>query len=86
MSYQAWRQGVQLEVAHTVGTYYHCSFLLMESIYNLLQGLWRRIEIVAIQLDGKASAIVTVNGLVPASANAKVRTFRDDDMEFIAMR
>ena len=72
MSYQARRQGVQLEVAHTIGTYDHCCFLLMESIYDLLQCLWRRIEVVAIQLDGKASAILTVNGLVPASTNAQV--------------
>ena len=38
---QSWRQGVELEVAHAIGTYHHCGILLIESVDNLLQRLRR---------------------------------------------
>ena len=70
--YESWWQGVQVEVAHTIRAYHHSSVLLVEGIHNLLQCLWRRIEVVRVQLYGKSSAVVVVNGHVPASAYSQV--------------
>ena len=62
----------ELEVAHTVASYNHGSSLTMELVNYALQGLWRRIEVVAVELYGKASASLVVDSHVPASANAEV--------------
>ena len=86
MGYESWRQGIQFEVAHAIRAYHHRSLLLVESIHDGLQRLGRRIEVVAIQLDGKASAILTIDGLVPTSANTQIRPVRHDDVQFVAMR
>ena len=79
------RQGIQIEVAHAIGTYHHCGLLLVESIDNSLQRLRRRIKVVRIQLNGKTSTYSTVNSLVPTAANAQVMTIGHYDMKFVAM-
>ena len=68
----------ELEVAHTVASYNHGSSLTMELVNYALQGLWRRIQVVAVELYGKASASLVVDSHVPASANAKVGALRND--------
>ena len=81
---QTWRQGVQLKVAHPITAHHHCSILLIEGIYDLLQRFGRGIEVVRIQLYGKSSATVVIDGHIPTAANAKVAALRDDmDQSFV---
>ena len=72
MVYDAWRQGIQLKVAHSVCAYHHRRLLSVEAIHYLLQGVGTAVEVVRIQLHGKPSAVVAVYRLVPASAYAQV--------------
>ena len=74
----AWRQRVQFKVAHAVRTDDHRCILLIECFYHLLQCLWRGVEVVAVQLDGKSSAAVVIDGDIPAAADAQVCALRDD--------
>ena len=69
---ESWGQGVQLEVAHAIRANHHRCILLIETLHNLLQRTRRRIEVVAIQLNGESSATIVVDGLVPASAYAQI--------------
>ena len=66
----AWRQRVQFKVTHAVRTDDHRSILLIECFYYLLQCLWRGVEVVAVQLDGKSSAAVVIDGDIPTAADA----------------
>ena len=75
---KSWWQGVQVEVAHAIRTDDHGCVLLVEGIYNLLQGFRRRVQVVAIQLHGKASATVVVYSLVPAATNTQIVTLGYD--------
>ena len=72
---EPWRQGVQVEVAHAVAAHHHGGMLTAEGIDDGLQRLGAGVEVVRIQLYGKASAVVVVDGHVPAAANAEVRSF-----------
>ena len=67
---ESWGQCVQVEVTHPIRAHNHSGMLFMERIHDGLQRLRRRIEIVRVQLYGKATAIGTINRFVPASANA----------------
>ena len=49
--------------------------MLAESANDCLQRMGRTIQVVAVQLHGKAAAAAVVHGGVPASAYAKVGTF-----------
>ena len=49
--------------------------LTAEGIDDGLQRLGAGVEVVRIQLNGEASAVVVVDGHVPAAANAEVRSF-----------
>ena len=82
---ESWRQGIQVEVAHTIGAYHHRCFLCVERIDNSLKCLGRRVEVVAIQLYSEASTEVTLYGLVPTATNTEVSTLRDDDVEFVVI-
>ena len=79
------RQGVQLEVAHAVAAHNHSRLLFVEGIDHLLQRVRRRIQVVRVQLHGKASATRVVDGYIPAPANAEVGTLRNDNVEFVVM-
>ena len=50
----------------------------MEGLDNLLQCLGRRVEVIGVELYGKAPAAVVVDGLVPAAAYAEIRALWDD--------
>ncbi len=76
MVYQSWRQGVEVEVAHAVRADNHGCLLVVEGIYDLLESLRRRIEVVAVQLYGKLSAELAVDGYIPAAADAEVGSLR----------
>ena len=78
MTYKSRRQRVKIEVAHTVAAYNHGGTLLVKLVDNSLQRVFRRIEVIAVELHGKASAPLVVYGKVPASANAKVCALRHD--------
>ena len=82
---QSRRQRVQFEVTHAIRTDNHGSLLLVESIDDGLQRFGRRIQVVRIQLNGKASALRTINRHIPATANAEVGALRNDDVELVAM-
>ena len=82
---QSGRQGVQFEVAHAIRTDDHGRLLFVESIDDGLQRFGRRIQVVRVQLNGKASALRTINRHIPATANAEVGTLRNDDVELVAM-
>ena len=75
------RKGLQIEVAHTIRTHNHRSLLLMESIYYLLQCIGRRIEVIAIELNGKLSAKLARDGQIPASTYSKVFACRLEQEE-----
>ena len=47
----------------------------MESIDDALQCVGRGVEVVAVELHGKAAAVLVVDGHVPAAADAKVGAF-----------
>ena len=75
---ESWRQGVQLEVAHPVGAYDHSGILFVEGLHHLLQGLRRGIEVVGVELYGKASAAVIIDGDIPAAADTQVSALRNN--------
>ena len=75
---ESWWQGVQLEVAHAVRTDHHRGVLFVEGIHHLLERLGRGVEVVGVELHGKASAAVVVDGLVPAAADTEVGALGDD--------
>ena len=78
---ESWRQCVQLEVANAVTAHHHGGMLLIERLDDALERLWRRIEVVAVELHGKSSASFIVDGHVPASANAEVCALGNDVYE-----
>ena len=69
------RQCVEFEVAHAVGTYYHCRLLLFKGIHYALQRVGAAVEVVAVELHGEASASTVVYRHVPAAAYAEVVPF-----------
>ena len=75
------RQRVELEVAHTVCPYDHGRLLLMESVDNPLERVFRRVEVVAVELHGKPSAPFVDDGDVPAPSYSQVLSFRYDVYE-----
>ena len=84
--YQSRWQGVEVEVAHAVRADNHGSLLLVEGIYYLLECLWRRIEVVAVKLDGKLSAESAVDGFVPASAYSQVGSLRNNLYQVVSFK
>ena len=72
MVYQSRGQRVQLEIAHPVGSDDHRCLLLVERVDDGLQRLGRRVEVVRVQLDGKASALLTIDSHIPASSDTQV--------------
>ena len=74
MTDKAWWYCLQIEVAQAVAAYHHGSSLLIEGVYQALQRLGRRIQVVAVQLNGKSSTAFVVHGHVPATAYAQVST------------
>ena len=78
MTDKAWWYCLQIEVAQAVAAYHHGGPLLIEGVYQALQRLGRRIQVVTVQLYGEASAAFVVHGHVPAAANAQVGTLGDE--------
>ena len=78
MGNESGRQGVEVEVAHSVGAYHHCRLLLLEGIDDGLQCMWRGIEVVAVELHGKSSAALVVDCHIPASAYSQVIALRNN--------
>ena len=78
MTDKARRYCLQIEVAQAVAAYHHGGPLLIEGVYQALQRLGRRIQVVAVQLYGEASAAFIVHGHVPAPADAQVGTLGDE--------
>ena len=82
---KSWRQCLELEVAHAVRSYNHSRSLLVEFVHDALQCLGRGIEIVAVELYGKASAALVCRGNIPASSDAEIGTFGDDMYEALVI-
>ena len=59
--------------------------LLVKFVDDTLQGLWRRVEVVRVQLHGKASAAVIAHSHVPAAADAQVGTLGNDVNEVVVV-
>ena len=78
MGNESGRQGVEVEVAHSVGAYHHCRLLLLEGIDDGLQCMRRGIEVVAVELYGKSSAPLIIDSHIPASAYSKVIALGDN--------
>ena len=76
MVYQSWRQGVEVEVAHAVRADHHRCLLVVEGIYDFLESLRRRIEVVAVQLDCKLAAVLAIDGYIPAATDAEIVSHR----------
>ena len=72
MVYQSWRQGVEVEITHSVRADHHRSLLVVEGIYDFLESLRRRIEVIAVQLDCKLAAVLAIDGYIPAAADAEI--------------
>ena len=72
------RQRVEVEVTHSVCPHHHCSPLFVERVDDALQRLRRRVEVIAVELHGEASAAVVDDSGVPASADAQVGAVGDD--------
>ena len=66
-----------IEAVKTVADH-HGGVFLIERVYDALQGMGRRVEVVGIKLHGKASAARVVNGQIPASADAQVIAVGDE--------
>ena len=81
MVYQSWRQRVEVEVTHAVASDDHCCMLLVEFVYDSLQRVFRRIEVVAVELHGEFSASAVVHRHIPASTDAEVGTLWHDVYE-----
>ena len=75
---KTWWKRVQLEVTHAIRTNHHCSTFGIEGIYHSLQGLWRRVQVVAVKLHHKASHLRVMYCHIPASTDAEVVTFGND--------
>ena len=76
MVYQSWRQGVKVEVAHAVRADHHRCLLVVKGIYDFLESLRRRIEVVAVQLDCKFAAVLAIDGYIPAATDAEIVSHR----------
>ncbi len=72
MVYLARRQRIQVHVNQFVTAHYHRGALLAERIHNALQSVRTAVYVIGIQLDGKASAMCTADGIVPTTANAEI--------------
>ena len=60
-----------------VGTDYHGTMCFMELVDNGLKGIRAAVQVVTVQLDGKASAVRMMDTQVPAASDSQIRTFRN---------
>ena len=72
MVYHARRKGFQLEVHHAVTADNHSGVSAPELVYYQLQCVFVGIQVVAVELYGKASAFLAFCGQFPAPAYAEV--------------
>ena len=79
------RECLELEVAHAVGAHNHRSPLLVKLVDDALQCLRRRVEVVAVELHGEASAACVVYSHVPATADAEVGALGYDMYEALVL-
>lgn len=73
----AGRNGLQLEIAHSVAPYQHGAMLSVKGVDDGCQGVVVAVHVVAVQLHGKASACGMIDSCLPTAANAQVVSFRD---------
>ena len=78
MIYQSRRQGVEVEVTHSVRAYHHGGTLSIESIHHALQGVGTAVEVIAVQLNHEPSHSGVVNSQVPASSYTQVGALGDE--------
>ena len=78
MIYQSRRQGVEVEVTHSVRAYHHGGTLSIESVHHALQGVGTAVEVIAVQLNHEPSHSGVVNSQVPASSYTQVGALGDE--------
>ena len=75
MVYQTWRQCFKIKITHAVRTYHHGTLVFIELVHNTLQSVLTTIQIVAIQLNGKASTPHIAHSQIPTTANTQIIPF-----------
>ena len=60
-----------------IGAHYHCTVLFVESMHHRCQCIFVFIYIVAVQLNGKFTAVRVMHADVPATAYTQVTAFGD---------
>ena len=68
---------LHVKVGHHICTHYHSAVLFIERIHNLLKCIFVGVNIVAVQLYCKFSAFWMMNTSIPASANSKIISLRN---------
>ena len=68
----------QLEVHHLVAADDHGTLVFVERVDDALEYVVIDVQIIAIQLNGKSSAMFVHDGMCPASPDAQVGAGRDD--------
>ena len=76
------RQCLQLEVGHAVRADNHGAAFPAELVDNGLEGRRTAVQVVAVELYGKASAERVMHTQVPASADAQIVTFGNEVNHF----
>ena len=76
------RQCLQLEVGHAVRADNHGAAFPAELVDNGLEGRRTAVQVIAVELYGKASAERVMYSQVPASADAQIVTFRNEMNHF----
>ena len=75
---EPWGKRLQLEVRHAVAADDHGCLLLVKLIHDALQRGRTAVEVIAVQLHGKASATEIMHRQVPAPTYAQVVALRDE--------
>jgi len=76
------RDGLAVEVGHTVGADNHCAVLLVECVDELLYGGLISIGVVGVELDGELAAEGVVERYVPVAADSVPGLILLDEDEF----
>src|SRR5574344_703547 len=74
----SWRDGLHLEIGHSVCTYYHGAILSIKCIYKFLNGTFIEIDIIRIKLNGKFTTFRMVQSHIPVSSDSMIRLVLSD--------
>ena len=77
MVYDSRRYRVHVKVCHHICSYDHRTFLLAEGRHDFCKGVRSAIDIVAVKLNGKFSAMSAPDSQIPASSYLQVHPVRD---------